>query len=96
MKNALFILKAMHGLEMAEPDFEDIAMIAWRKIGNRDVCLFSFEAEPDAECFLELPCNVLHIEAVSSDWDECPPYGILGNRIGDYRQAFPIYQFSAK
>lgn len=59
---------------MPDEDFEDIAMIAWRRIGNKQTKLYKLEEEPKitttGEYYIDLPCNVDIIEAVTTDYED--------------------------
>ena len=63
----------LYGLEMNPEDFEEIGLIAWERIGNKQVRLYRVSL--DVDCVTksaELPCNCDEIEAVTyghEDWN---------------------------
>lgn len=64
--SALSHLETFHGIYLDKDDFEEMAIHAWDKIGNKRCALYKYKTKTE-ECAIELPCNIHIIEAVSSD-----------------------------
>jgi len=58
---------------MNPEDFEEIGLIAWERIGNKQMRLYRITLDVDCESkSVELPCNCDEIEAVTyghEDWN---------------------------
>lgn len=102
---AMFQANLQYGVELQEDDFEEIALIAWQKIGNKRVRTYRYctTVSCDGDHSIELPCNADIIEAVTygfEDWnytDNIKPNGDINSAyIEGYiesRKAFntPLY-----
>ena len=78
----------LYGLEMNPEDFEEIGLVAWNRIGNKQVRLYKITIDVDCNTkSAELPCNCDEIEAVTyshEDWNYTS-----GTQVnGDYDSAF--------
>lgn len=82
------LLDMLYGIQLEPEDVEEIGLIAWNLIGNRDVRLYNYTT-----CMLpkdksiSLPCNAISVEAVTTsyeDWKKVTNY----SENGDYRSAF--------
>lgn len=66
--------RELYGVEVNPDEFETIGMIAWDKIGNKKYRWYKFTATPtetdSGAYFIELPCNVDIIEAVTADYED--------------------------
>lgn len=66
--------KELYGLELNPDEFETLGMIAWDRIGNKQYKLYKYQVEPTQndleEWFVDLPCNVDIIEAVTADYED--------------------------
>lgn len=61
-QTALYYLEELHGMTMNETSFLDAGMIAWKRIGNRQVCKHLIQKEKtDENGCIDLPCNLLDI-----------------------------------
>lgn len=68
---AQYLASELYGVEMSEDKFEEIALIAYRQIGNKRCKLYRFFAPVDcATLSIDLPCNVAHIEAVTGAFED--------------------------
>ena len=58
-----------YGTEISPIDFENIGLVGWEKIGNKDYRLYKYTAKSEksenGEYKIELPCNADIIEAVT-------------------------------
>lgn len=75
MKNnfhaALIQANILYDIEMPEEDFEEVGLIAWNLIGNKNTRLYKYSGEINkTDLSLELPCNVDIIEAVTTDFED--------------------------
>jgi len=66
---AAALLNDMWGIVLKDSDFENIGLIAWDKIGNKDVKLYRYEAHTTYK-EIELPCNVDIIESVHANFED--------------------------
>lgn len=81
------LLDMMYGLELEDEQLEELGLIAWNLIGNKNVRFYHFSATLDSDNSLTLPCNVDSIEAVTSsceDWNRVTNY----SENGDIRSAY--------
>lgn len=73
-KTAYTQARELYGLELNPDEFETLGLIAWDKIGNKQYKLYKFQSEPDKttsdEYYLDLPCNVDIIEAVTTNYED--------------------------
>lgn len=78
----------LYDLELTPADFEEIGMVAWQKIGNKQDRLYRLIVDVDCEDKqVELPCNCDQIEAVTychEDWN----YASNVAENGDYHSSF--------
>lgn len=77
----------LYNLEMTPEDFEEIGLVAWSKIGNKQIRLYRFSGKIDCNLRVELPCDADIIEAVTygfEDWNHVTNMGVNG----DYRSQF--------
>lgn len=78
--------KELYGVELDPNEFESIGLIAWDRIGNKNVRLYRYMVEPvknsDGQYQIDLPCNCDIIEAVTAsyeDYQKTSPINIAGN-----------------
>lgn len=78
--------RELYGLELTPDEFENIGIIAWNKIGNKDFRWYLYEATPTknslGEWTIELPCNADILEAVTADYEDyqkTSPTNLSGN-----------------
>lgn len=86
--SAYFNANLLYGVEMPPEDFEEIALIAWNLIGNKNCRLYKFNAKiscPDLT--VKLPCNCDIIEAVTYNFED---WNYSSNLYvnGDYNSQF--------
>lgn len=66
--------RELYGLTLTPDEFETLGMIAWDKIGNKKMRFYKYEAIPiqdsNSAWFVDLPCNVEWIEAVTADYED--------------------------
>lgn len=70
---AMFLANSMYGLSILPEDFEEIGLVAWNMIGNKNCRLYKVIADVDCKTGeVQLPCNCDIIEAVTypfEDWE---------------------------
>lgn len=85
---AMFLAKNLYNVVEIPEDFEDIGLIAYNMIGNKQVRLYKTTLSPDcSNNTITLPCNCDRIEAVTygfEDWNYVS--NIYPN--GDYNSMF--------
>ena len=61
----------LYGLDISPETFEEIGLIAWYKIGNRQYRLYRYVADIDTQTLsVDLPCNCDEIEAVTTSTED--------------------------
>lgn len=68
---AMSLMETLYGITMQEDRFEEVALVAWNKIGNKRTRLYRYSTNV-SECSegIQLPCNCNEIEAVTTDFEE--------------------------
>ena len=64
------LLDMMYGLEVEDEDMEELGLQAWDLIGNKNTRLYSFQCTPNSENAIELPCNAISVEAVTTSFED--------------------------
>lgn len=87
--NSIFAYtKLMYETELTPDEFEEIGMIAWGKIGNKQTKLYRYRSKIDCETLtVDLPCNCDEIEAVTYDFEDWK-YVTNDTVNGDYQSQF--------
>lgn len=71
-KTAMYQTSLLYGVELPEDEWEEIAMVGYRIIGNKKVRLYRYTTTLDCkDNSVELPCNANEVEAVTygfEDW----------------------------
>lgn len=81
-ENAYSDAVALYAIETNKEDFDELALIAWNKIGNKLCRLYRFIAHTDECNKIELPCNCTIVESVNyliEDWKESDTARLNGN-----------------
>lgn len=86
------LLDMLYGIEMDDEDIEELGLIAWGLIGNRNTRLYRFSTNIDpTDNSITLPCNAIYgesnqtgglIEAVTAnyeDWNRTTNYSSYGD-----------------
>ena len=80
------LLDMLYGVEMEEEDLEELGLIAWNLIGNKNTRLYRYRACIDPkDNSVTLPCNALDnscVEAVTlsyEDWERVTNYSEFGD-----------------
>lgn len=85
---AFALSNTLYDLELNPESFEEIGLIAWRKIGNKNCKLYRYSTDINPTTLsVELPCNCDEIEAVTygfEDWN----YSTNKTVNGDYQSQF--------
>ena len=67
-------VRDLYGIKLNKNEFENMGLIAWDRIGNRNTRLYKYETAPLenslGEYYVDLPCNVHLIEAVTTDYED--------------------------
>ena len=70
---ALSQLSEIYGLELDEDTFETYGLSAYNKIGNKDYRMYRTrlypQSDPDGGWYVEKPCNLDSIEAITLDYE---------------------------
>lgn len=83
------LLDLLYGIELEEEDLEELGLLAWNLIGNKETRMYRYSTGLDCENSVTLPCNVLEgeIEAVTTsyeDWERFTNYTDLGDNLTSY------------
>ena len=62
-KSVYSMANSLYGVSMDENSFEDLALVGWDLIGNKQTKLYRYKTSTE-NCRVQLPCNVELIEAV--------------------------------
>lgn len=71
-ENAYSDAITLYDIEMDKDEFDEIALIAWRKIGNKITKTHRLITYTDENNVIQLPCNATVIESINflhEDWD---------------------------
>lgn len=80
-KSVYSMANSLYGVNMDENSFEDLALVGWDLIGNKQTKLYRYKAKTE-DRRIKLPCNVEIIEAVyggTSDANVSSPIYFSGN-----------------
>ena len=82
------LLDQLYGLEIEDEDLEELGLIAWELIGNKNVKLYRYSTSINSsDNSISLPCNVYQIESVTTsyeDWKRTTNY----SEFGDFNTSF--------
>lgn len=86
MYTALTQLDELYGVQLDEDTFETYAMSAYNKIGNKDYKMYRLkahpEADPDGGWFIDKPCNLDEIEAITLNFESAQETSATSNYAG--------------
>lgn len=85
---ALFQAHLLYGVDIEEEDFEEIALICHKLIGNKTTKLYHYIAHIDStDLSVELPCNCDVLESVTYDWED---WNYTSDKLpnGDWNSSF--------
>ena len=81
------LLDMLYGIEMEDEDIEELGLLAWERIGNKNTRLYRYTTCPDSENSITLPCNAVSIEGVTTSYeDDVSNTNYSSN--GDYTKSF--------
>lgn len=95
------LLDMLYGIEMEDEELEELGLIAWNLIGNKNIRLYRYCAEIGPDLSITLPCNLVEgelggiIEAVAAqyeDWERVTDK----NDWGDLNSAFVEHHIEAE
>lgn len=83
------LLDMLYGIEIEDEELEELGLIAWNLIGNKDTRMYRYCDTIDCENSITLPCNVLEgeIEAVTAsyeDWERVTNYSDYGDNYTSF------------
>lgn len=81
------LLDMMYGIEMDSEQVEEIGLIGWEYIGNKNTRLYKYCAKLNSDNSIKLPCNMASIESVtipSEDWSRVTNYSVNGDNMTAY------------
>ena len=103
---AMSLTNTLYGITMPEDEWEEIAIVAWQLIGNKDTRIYRYSVCMDncSDLSIELPCNCDLIECVTTSWEDWgnvtndtpngDTYSGVTEQYIEHRKAFhdPLYQ----
>lgn len=103
---AMSLTNTLYGITMPEDEWEEIAIVAWQLIGNKDTRIYRYSVCMDncSDLSIELPCNCDLIECVTTSWEDWgnvtnitpngDAYSGVTEQYIEHRKAFhdPLYQ----
>ena len=82
------LLDMLYGVQMEDEDLEELGLIAWNRIGNKDVRLYTYSTCIDGQDnSAQLPCNAISVEAVTTSYEDFKRVTNYSEN-GDHRSAF--------
>lgn len=81
------LLDMLYGIELEDEDLEELGLLGWNLIGNKNTRLYKYNACIGKDNSVKLPCNVESVEAVTAsyeDWNRVTNY----SELGDFRTSF--------
>lgn len=86
MYTALTQLDELYGVQLDEDTFETYAISAYNKIGNKDYKIYRLKAypvaDPDGGWFIDKPCNLDEIEAITLNFESAQETSSTSNYAG--------------
>ena len=85
------LLDMLYGIEMQDEDLEELGLIPWELIGNKNVALYKYSTCINFDHTVQLPCNFHSLEAVTAcyeDWKKVTNYtdnGDIGSSFIEQR-----------
>ena len=93
------LLDMLYGIEMEDDDVEELGLLAWDLIGNKNTRLYHYKTCVNSDNSITLPCNAISVEAVTTsyeDWSRVTNYSEQGNQrtsfIENSIEAEKVYQ----
>lgn len=81
------LLDQLYGIEMEDEDLEELGLLAWEMIGNKNVRLYKYRTCTDSNNSIKLPCNASSLEAVTTSYEDWNRVTNFSER-GDQRTSF--------
>lgn len=63
------LCQTLYGIDLKEEDYEEIALVAWNLIGNKQYKLYQYNTCANTTQ-IELPCNCDYIESVTTNYED--------------------------
>lgn len=64
------LLDQLYGIEMDDEDLEEIGLLAWDSIGNKNTRLYKYTTCINSDNSITLPCNASSIEAITTSYED--------------------------
>lgn len=88
----LFQANLLYNIDIDEDEYEEIALIAWNRIGNKITKLYHYDTKLSCnEDYIDLPCNCYYLEAVTAceeDWNRTTNYSNHGDINTSYVEQY--------
>ena len=85
------LLDQLYGMEMEPEDIEEQGLLAYELLGNKTTKLYKYSACPNLENYIELPCDAVEIEAVTTsyeDWKRDTNDTIFGDQNSSFTENY--------
>lgn len=67
---AMFLAHSLYNIGILPDDFEEVGLVAYRLIGNKNTRLYTACVVPDCNNIVTLPCNCTQLEAVTYNFED--------------------------
>ena len=77
------LLDQFYGIELDDEDLEEIGLIAWNLIGNKDTRFYHYRICVNGDNQITLPCNATSVESITTsyeDWNRVTNYSEQGDQ----------------
>lgn len=64
------LLNMLYGITLDTEDVEELGLLAWQHIGNKNTRLYKYCTSTDSNLSIQLPCNAEKIEAVTTGYED--------------------------
>lgn len=95
---AMYLANALFNISILPEDFEEVGLVAYRLIGNKNTTIHSKCLVPDCNNIVTLPCDCDAIEAITydfEDWNHSSnkyPFGEYSSQfVEGYTEAFKLF-----
>lgn len=81
------LLDMVYGIELDDEVVEEIGLVGWGLIGNKDTRLYRYTACLDKKNSIKLPCNAISVESATvlyEDWKRTTNYSEQGDQYTSF------------
>ena len=78
------LLDMLYSIEIDDEDLEELGLLAWELIGNKDTRLYRYKTCLDSDNSITLPCNAISVESITIPFEDGKRTTNISNN-GDFR-----------